>query len=152
MDVSYVNPFITSTIETFNSMMSTKPVPGQPSLKQDNQPTYDVSGVIGLSGEALGNVVISFPKPVALKVISAMLGTEIKMMGPEITDGIGEIANIIAGNAKQGLTKYKIDISLPKVIIGTNHTVGTPSGVPAIVVPFKCSLGTFAMEISLKTK
>lgn len=152
MDVSYVNPFIKSAVETFETMLNTKAMPGKPTIKKDGQPTFDISGIIGLSGEALGNVVISFPKVTALKVISTLLGTPIKIVGPEVTDGIGELANIIAGNAKQGLTSYRINISLPKVIIGKNHSVSSPSGVPAIVIPFTSEFGEFAMEISLKTK
>jgi chemotaxis protein CheX len=73
------------------------------------------------------------------------------MMGDEVTDGIGELVNIVAGNAKQYLTQFNLSISLPKVVVGRNHSVASMSGVPTIVVPIISSLGEFAMEISLKT-
>jgi chemotaxis protein CheX len=76
---------------------------------------------------------------------------EIKIIGPEVADAIGEIANIIAGNAKQHLTQYNLSISLPKVIMGKDHKVASQRGVPTIVVPFQSTLGEFAMEVSLKT-
>ena len=151
MDVAYVNPFISSTIETFKTMMKIDVMPGKPSLKVSAEPTHDVSGIIGLSGNAQGSISLSFPKIVALKSVSAMIGMEIKIVGPDVTDGIGEIVNIIAGHAKQNLTGYNLTISLPNVIVGKNHSIVTPSGTPCIVVPFTSSIGIFAMEVSLKT-
>jgi chemotaxis protein CheX len=152
MDVSYVNPFISATVNVFKTMLSTEIMPGKPRIKSLPYPTYDISGIIGLSGNAQGSIAISFPKILALKVVSKMLDSEIKVVGPELTDGIGELANIIAGNAKQGLTQYQLSISLPNVIIGKDHAIASQSGIPTIVVPFVSPLGEFAMEISLRTK
>ncbi len=151
MDVAYINPFILSTIETFRKMLNNEIKPGKVAIKNDATHTYDVSGVIGLSGEAQGSICLSFPKIIALRVVSTFVGMEIKIVGAEVADAIGELANIIAGNAKQHLTQYNLSISLPKVIIGTGHKIASQRGVPTIVVPFSSSLGEFAMEVSLKT-
>jgi len=152
MDVLYVNPFIQATVETFKTMLNLELKTSTPELKHDATHTYDISGVIGLTGEAQGVISLSFPKLLALKIVSQLLGVQIKIVGAEVTDGIGEIANIVAGNAKQHLTKYKLSISLPNVVVGTGHRIAVQSGVPTIIVPLECTLGNFAMEISLKTK
>jgi len=152
MDVSYVNPFIKATIETFKTMLDLDLNTGTPLLKQDAKHCYDISGVIGLSGEAQGIISVSFPKILALKIVSKLLNQEIKIIGAEVTDGIGELANIIAGNTKQYLTQYKLSISLPNVVVGAGHRIAVQSGVSTIIVPLRCSLGEFAMEVSLKTK
>ena len=152
MDVSFMNPFIQATIDTFRTMMEIDLKTGNPILRENAHHTFDVSGVIGLSGEAQGVISISFPKVLALKVASKMFGEEIKIIGPELTDSIGEIANIIAGNAKQYLSQYKLSISLPNVVIGKNHRIEVQSGVKTIVIPLNCSLGDFVIEIALKTK
>ena len=100
MNVAYINPFVTSTLETFQKMLNCEAKPGKVMLKSNANFSYDVSGIIGLSGEAQGSICLSFPKLIALKVTSRLIGQEIKIIGDEITDCIGEIANIIAGNAK----------------------------------------------------
>ena len=151
MDVAYVNPFIVSTIETFKTMLGLEIKPGQPKLKDDAASPYDVSGIIGLSGEAQGSICMSYPKLMALKIVSKLLGTDIKIIGPEVADGIGEIANIVAGNAKKYLTKFKLSISLPKVVLGNSHYLISLQDSPAIVVPFTSAMGNFAIEVSLKT-
>jgi chemotaxis protein CheX len=151
MNVSYINPFIISTIETFKTMLRTEIVPGKPIIKQKSDFSHDVSGIIGLSGGAQGCIAMSFPSDVALKSVSAMLGTEIKEMGEDLTDGIGEIANIVAGNAKQHLKGLNLNISLPNVVVGKNHMLGGPKGIPTIIIPFTSALGEFTMEVQLKT-
>jgi chemotaxis protein CheX len=151
MDVAYINPFVVSTIETFKKMLNTEAKPGNLGLKNDAVHSYDVSGIIGLSGEAQGSICLSFPKLMALKVVSLLVGTDIKVVGAEVADCIGELANIIAGNAKQHLTQYNLSISLPKVVMGKDHHIASQRGVPTIIVPFNSSFGEFAMEVSLKT-
>jgi len=151
MDVSYVNPFVVSTIETLQKMLNIDGKAGRLSLKDSSVHSYDVTGVIGLTGEAAGSICLSFPQDVAFKAVTALLGMPVTMMGDEVTDGIGELVNIVAGNAKQYLTKYNLSISLPKVVVGRNHSIASMSGVPTIVVPILSTLGEFAMEISLKT-
>lgn len=151
MDVAYINPFVVSTIETFHKMLNTEAKPGRVVLKNDAVHSYDVSGIIGLSGEAQGSICMSFPKAMALKIVSQLVGTDIKIIGAEVADCIGEVANIIAGNAKQHLAQFNLSISLPKVVMGKDHHIASQRGVPTIVVPFESALGDFAMEVSLKT-
>ena len=95
---------------------------------------------------------MSFPKAVALKIVSQMLSSPVKVIGPEITDGIGELTNIITGYSKKDLVQYALSISLPSVVIGKKHFVSAPSGEPTLVVPFTCTHGPFTLEVTLKTK
>ena len=152
MDVSYINSFIIATDNCFKKLMASEIHPEQPSLKRHPYPTYDISGVIGLSGEAQGSISLSFPRAVAEKFIKAMLGNPDTLDEDELADGIGEIANIVAGNAKKYLTKFNLSISLPNVIIGKKHTLAGQSGSPTIMVPFSSKHGGFVMEVSLKTR
>ena len=154
MDVAYVNPFIKSTINAFKTMLDVDVTPGKAILKKDDKFTYDVSGIIGLSGSAQGAIALSFPKAMALKIVSKLLQQEIKVVGTELGDGIGELTNIVAGSAKAELasvTKHTLFISLPNVVLGKDHTLCRPSALPGILVPFSSPLGDFGMEVSLKT-
>lgn len=152
MDVSFVNPFINSTAKTFKTMLSTEIITGNPILLADANHKFDVSGVIGLSGEAQGVIALSFPKAMALKIVGALLRTDEEIQHDDMVDGIGEIANIVAGLAKQDLGDFKFSISLPNVVIGSNHKIATQSGVPAVMIPIKTEYGEFAIEVSLKTR
>ena len=152
MKVEYVNPFIKSTIDTFKTMLRVDLKPGKPQLKRNPNTTYDVSGVIGLTGDAIGTIVISFPTVVALRAVSKLMNLKIKVMGPEIVDAIGELANIITGNAKQYLADMNLSISLPSVVVGKNHKINIPTGVTSMIVPFTSEIGNITLEVNLKTK
>ena len=152
MDVSYINPFIIETQHCYKTMMNIDIHPEAPSLKRHPYPMYDISGVIGLSGHAQGAISLSYPQDVAEQTIKKLLGNPETLSEEDMSDGIGEIANIVAGNVKKHLTKFDLSISLPNVIIGKNHSLAGQSGSPTIVVPFTCELGNFIMEVSLKTK
>jgi chemotaxis protein CheX len=152
MDVQYINPFITETRNCFKTMLSVELSMGKPVVQSKPVHSYDVSGIIGLSGEAQGVISISYPKRVALMVVSMLLGTEIKIVGEELVDGIGEITNVIAGNVKKHFTQFSLSISLPNVVLGKGHRIEVPSGSPALIVPLSGSLGEMAMEVALKTR
>jgi len=132
-------------------MFNEELVMGKPVLKKQPNHMFDITGAIGLSGEAKGIVALSYPKVLALKITTLLLGVEVKIVGHELTDAIGELVNIVAGHAKQHLTEYKLQISLPNVVIGSNNFARVPLGVPTIAVPFKFSMGSFAMEVGLKS-
>ena len=149
MDVSFINPFVSSTMTTYKNMLSVDIVPGAPFLKNKQPPTYDISGVIGLSGIAQGIIALGYSQDCAIKTITRFVGGTATQ--PEIVDGIGELVNIVAGYAKKDLSKYELSISLPNVIIGKDHRVTTPTGVIALVVPFDGPLGRFNMEVALIT-
>ncbi len=150
MDVSFINPFIKSTMTTYSSMLFDTVTPGKPFLKKEPFPTYDISATIGLSGNAQGIIALAYSRDCAVKTASAMIGEPIEYGSADLTDAMGEIVNIIAGFAKRDLTEYKLEISLPSVIIG-DHFICTPTKTVALVVPFTSKYGSFAMEVALIT-
>lgn len=60
MDVKYINPFLAGTLEVLNKMARIDAVPGKPHVKTDDAASGDVSGIIGITGDALGSLALSF--------------------------------------------------------------------------------------------
>ncbi len=148
--VEHVNPFVSSTMETFTKMVGIEPKPGKLMLKKDSKLNYDISGIIGLSGMAKGSVAISFPKETAIAICNKFMSGDYKDLHADILDAVGELVNIIAGNAKKDLTEFSIAISLPSVIVGANHQIAEPKDSFSFVVPFSTALGGFHLAVSLK--
>lgn len=147
MQAQFVNPFLKATLTTFQAMVGVPIAPGKPFVKVQPGLTNDVSGIIGLSGGARGAIIISFPKGTALKVVSAFIGQNVDSIDADVMDAVGELANIITGAAKADLDGMNVTISLPSVVVGTNHKVATPKDVPSIVIPFSSSHGDFSVEV-----
>ncbi len=120
---------------------------GQATLKVNLSPRHEISGVIGLSGKAVGTVVLSFSKEVAIRAASHMLMNENTEVNDDVLDAVGELTNMVAGAAKSQLAEYQLMASLPNVITGSDHTVRFPSDVKPICVPFTTKWGSLALEI-----
>ncbi len=151
LSVEWINPFIEATEEILETVAMITPKRGQLMLKKDSSVEYDVSGVIGITGEAVGSIAVSFPRKVALKIVSNFTGEEVVGIDADTADAIGEITNMIAGRAKKIFSDkgIKLKISVPNVVIGKNHTIASPKGTPTIVIPFESEEGKFAIQVSL---
>lgn len=153
MDPAYITPFIASIQNVFSTMMQLPVTIGTPSIKDGLSTTHDVSGIIGMSGDVTGNIVLSFPSATAKRVVQLFTGMEMETTSPDFTDAIGELTNMISGNAKgQFSGKKKVQISCPSVIIGANHVVARPREVPVIVIPCTTDCGELVMEIAIQEK
>ena len=136
----YVSPFIVACEEVFNDFVGTKLTAERPYVTQKDEPhEWVISGIIGFTKEARGAVVISMRKEAALRITSLLTGKEHSDLDVEVVDAVGEIINIIAGNAKKGLEEsFKLVISLPTIVRGANHKISWPGNSTRIVaVPFK---------------
>lgn len=150
MKAQYINPFLNATLSLFKDFLSLEVSSGKPAILENPKDLSEVSALIGLAGETTGAVVLSFSHDTALKVVSLMTGTKYAFLGSEVLDGVGELVNIIAGNAKKDLNDFRISISLPGVITGNNYRINWPKGIPIITIPFQSSIGDFTVNVSLK--
>lgn len=149
MRVEYINPFIRSLQKTFQTMLGCEVHRGGLSLKQQRGAMHPVSGVIGLSGLAIGTVVLNLSEQLALKAASAMLMTETTEINADVIDAVGELTNMVAGAAKAELEEYHLQVSLPNVVTGTDHEIRFPSNVMPICVDFETPLGPLTLEVGL---
>jgi len=152
MKAEYINPFIESTLSVFNTMIGMEPKKGELYLKKDDEPSFDISGVIGLAGQAVGSVVISLPEKLALKIVSKFLGEEKKQVDDDVVDAVGELINMVAGSTKKVFSEkgLRFKISIPNVIVGKGHKIKRPSNVPCLGVFFYVDDERFTVEVALK--
>ena len=149
MDVRYINPFLSSIKNVFDTMINVPFNIGKPKLKEDNTPLYDISGIIGLSGDVTGCVVINLSKDVALQLASSLLFEEQTEINADCTDAIGEVANMISGNAKKDFPEGNVSISVPSVVVG-KHVTLYPSNKPIISIPCETSAGRMIVDVCLE--
>lgn len=151
MRAEFINPFIHSLYKTFSTMLNCSVQRGQLSLKTSSKTSYEISGVIGLTGRAVGAVVLTLSKPVALKAASTMLLCDFSEINEDVIDAVGELANMVAGAAKAELEEYALVVSLPNVVTGKDHEIHFPSNVTPICIHFSSDWGPLALEVGLAT-
>lgn len=149
MDVQYINPFLISVKNVFDTMIGIPFTLGKPFIKPDRRPLYDVSAIIGLSGGVVGSVVCCLSEPLAMGLASSLSGEEMTELSDDCIDAIGEIANMVAGGAKKDFPGQNTSISTPSVVVG-RHRVAYPSGLPIMCIPCDTSMGRLAIDVALK--
>jgi chemotaxis protein CheX len=149
LKAKYINPFLSASLNFFNNYLHLDAKEGKPYLNPDRQNLYEVSGIIGLAGETQGAVVVSFPRETAIKVACKFTKKEYTALSKDVIDCVGEITNIISGNAKKDLLDFHINISLPGVVTG-NYQINWPQGIPVITIPFDSPSGKFCVNVSLR--
>lgn len=152
MDASYIKPFIASIQNVFSTMMQLPVNVTDPHVKNASTPEFDISGIIGMSGEVVGSVVLGFPMATAQRVVPLFCGQQLDPDSPDFSDAIGELVNMISGGAKALFTGKKASISCPSVVIGSKHKVARPSDVPCIVIPCQTDCGPLYLEIAIQDK
>lgn len=150
MDSTYIMPFVSSIQNVFETMLQLRVDVKDPVLKRTSEPSYDVSGIIGMSGDVEGNVVLSFPTTTAERVVSLFTGEELAHTHEDFPDAVGELANMISGGAKAQFTGKQVSISCPSVVIGTDHVVFGRKDVVCIQILCSSDCGEFAVEVSFR--
>ena len=145
--VEFINPFIIAVSKTLETMVGCKVVREPPQVKKDKSALHPVSGIIGLSGSIVGTVVLTMSEALALKSASVMLMEEFAEFNHDVFDAVGELTNVIAGNAKAQLEEYKLSLSLPNVIYGKDAELRFPERCQPISIPFQTDYGPMAIEI-----
>lgn len=152
MDVKVINAFLVAGMEAFQSMFCIDCQNNEPFLldiKMGHQ--WEVSGLLGITGDCKGVVVFRLHKTLALKMLE-FSGIE---CSPDETEDmacelVSEFTNIISGNAISAIKDKDLDISPPLTIAGPNHHISWPKTYPVIAIPFTTKYGPFEVDVCFK--
>lgn len=110
----------------------------------------NVTAVIGVTGQLQGNVLYEFENTTGLAVASTMMGEELDEHDEISMSALGELANMISGNAATKLSEQGIlcDITPPEVSSDTErNSVHLPGA--QFIAAFTSGLGLFNIRIGL---
>jgi chemotaxis protein CheX len=146
-----VEPFITATRSALGEMAGTEVVVRTVYQKALRHTLGDIAAVLGLQAATEGFLVLGFPRRTAADLAGRILaGVTQEVDENLIRDCVGEIANVVAGQAKAILagTPYRFTFSLPEVVVGAKELRPSPSLV-CLVVAFSSDLGEFDLQLFL---
>ncbi len=148
----YIDPMKDATIEVIEMMAFVKPLSGKPFEKKDNVARGDISGVISLSGEKKGVMVISFSANSVFKIVGSMFGEEYSEINDEIKDAVGELTNMIAGSTRKRMAEKGITLEagIPSIIVGKGHEISSLSEGGCLSIPFRIDKFPFVVEVSFE--
>lgn len=147
-----INPFLEATVNVLSTMAMITPKTGKPYLKKDKTAIGEISGIIGMTGHTKGVVILSFSKGAICKIVGSMLGEEYTEITSDINDAVGELTNMISGDARRRLAEagYTFEAGLPTIVSGKGHEIESVTSGPVIVMPFTVEGHNFVLEASFE--
>ena len=149
MNVEYINPFLTSALAFFRDYLGMQIENGMPYLEPEPENIGGISGIISLTGDVRGSIVLNFPRATAFEVAGAFAGISFRAVSKVFIDAVGEMVNIVAGSAKQH-TESRIDISVPGVVVGDNYKLCWGQDIPVVAIPLGTPYGPLRILVSIK--
>jgi len=153
MNAKIINPFLTAGLNAFQNMFAITPESKEPYILQiaSGHP-WEISGIIGLTGDYYGVVAFRLHKVLANKMLEL---SGIVWENPEEKEElasqlVSEFTNIIAGNAASAIKESNIGVSPPVVVSGRNHVISWPHNYPVIAIPFVSQYGPFEVDVCFK--
>jgi chemotaxis protein CheX len=142
---------VNATKEIFETMIMMELTPGEPLQDHVTEFNRTVSGVIGLAGTCKGMVAIHAPYAISQAITSNFLGMDVTEINEDVTDAIGELANMLAGNIKMDLDKIGKDVtvSIPSCIHGEAYSIDSIAESECATVPFTTAEGQFLVELQI---
>ena len=98
-----------------------------------NDPS-DVTSMVGLAGKLSGVMTVRCQEKAAALIASKMLGIKLEEVGDDMSDAMGEVCNMVAGNFKNkiaGLAEGCL-LTPPTVVTGSNYSLHSLADSPSL--------------------
>lgn len=148
MTKEMISPFVEGTLQMMGSMFGLDCQVLTVDTSIEPEPT--IYGTIRLRGNAEGRITLSLHHTDGRQLVAAMLGLEGDEVDEEmIRDGLGEMANMIAGFARSVLSGDDVEVQIGLPEIGDN-----PPAEEANVIhrKFESDLGAFHLTLELASQ
>ena len=147
MRAEFITPFLGALSRTMSSTLGCEVHAG--TLSTQCEKFHEVSAIVGISGKAVGTMILSLSEQLATHIAAKMLLVETDGFNIDAVDAVGELATQIALGAKQELADYELLTTLPCVVTGRHHRVQFPSHVTPLAVVCDTDWGPLRIEVGL---
>lgn len=154
-ELEYLQPFIKNTCHILKTMAGLDAEFKEVYFSNAIRIFGDVSGIMGLSGNVEGTLVVTFYWDLAKEIIAKMMGAEEETIDAElIHDGVSEIINMISGTTKKEFagSQYYFEITLPSVVVGPGHQIGHLQDTSVSALIFQVGDQSFALHVCIRPK
>lgn len=151
MDVKFLNPFLEAAYMVLQTELDCSAERGELLLERSAATSEDVTVLISLVGEAAGIVMYSLSETTAIAIVSKILDQPFAEFDELAQSGIGELGNVITGQAGQRLAASGLDVNIspPTLILGKGTLISTLD-FDRLVIPLHTELGTLSIHLALR--
>ena len=151
LNAEYINPFLEAASIVFKSILNVDLRRGKLVIKPSPNPSMEIAIIIGIVGAITGEIVYSMEFNMVKKMANVLIpGLTEEQIKTEYVDIMGEIANMITGNAMNlfASTDKIIDITTPTVV-DTKTQPYTPEQRVSLGILLYSPMGQLELNIAL---
>lgn len=150
MRYEYIDPFVNSALRVLRTAVPGTARRGEITMLRADQIGEGVNVVIGITGESEGDIIISMEVGTALAISSRLLGSQTAALTDDALDVLGELGNMIAGNAVSALNDQGFDFNVMSPVVSVGG--GKPSWCgdrETLQIPLSSGCGEMNMHVML---
>ncbi len=151
MEAQYSNPFITGVKHVFKTMLNLDLDDKEPFSKGTRKTTADVTGVMGFTGDKRGTMAFSTSTSGAVAIYARLMREQFDSITREVMDAMGELTNIISGQARLELEKQSLHLNahVPMVFVGKDIEISYITRGDITCIPFHFTIDGKTEEMHL---
>lgn len=148
--LDFIQPFLTATKKVIEVQCHTSAKPSVPKIREKVPENVAIVGMMELESRgSRGRFLLSMNREAFFEVYQNMLGDKIESIGKDESDAVGEIVNIIYGQAKIDLNRrgFAFDRAFPTVFFGDKISGCQFAIGKAVVLAFATPAGIVEVDI-----
>lgn len=153
MDERVATAFKSAAERTFRDMFGIEAkMIDMAELSPSDEHGWELTGLVGLAGQAHGVAAVRLASALVERLLSGTgVDASSEQERRQLEGGlVGEMINIIAGQAASSLSGIDMEIAPPVVVRGPNHKIGWPSIAPVVALSFSLPGGSLELDLCVK--
>jgi len=151
MKMELIQPFINAADAVLSQGLQGTTKVGNLSMEEEAYRREGVAGMVALTGDIEGRIILDLEPQTAVRVASHYAGAELPESDGLIKETIYELANQVVGNAVCALNDQGFHFRVhPPLLLTSAEGDKTSEDVEALVICFETSLGNVFMNVALR--
>jgi chemotaxis protein CheX len=151
MKMELIQPFINAGDAVLSQGLSGTTKVGNLSMEPQAYRRKGVAGMVALSGDIEGRIILDLEPQTAVRVASHYAGTNLPESDSLIKETIFELANQVVGNAICSLNDQGFHFRVhPPALVTSDEGDKSTEDVEALMICFETSLGNVFMNVALR--
>jgi len=151
MKMELIQPFINAADAVLSQGLQGTTKVGNLTMEEDAYRRKGVAGMIALTGDIEGRIILDLEPQTAVKVASHYAGADLPESDALIKETIFELANQVVGNAISALNDQGFHFRVhPPLLLTAEQGDKTSEDTEALMICFETSLGDVFMNVALR--
>jgi len=151
MRMELIQPFINAADAVFAESLNGPTKIGDLSMEEDTYRRKGVAALIAIKGDIEGRIILDLAPEVAVKVASALAGSEVAASEQVVHETVCELANMVIGNSVTLLNDqgYRFKVFPPEIHVSDEGLAGTHD-TEAMVLSIETPCGEIFLNIAMR--